>query len=85
MARALVADAAHHVERVAAAARDDDEHHRPLETYRVRELAEMSHDIFDDRSGFAAARRAFVSKERPLPAAQTGTGTAVAPVPARVG
>ena len=68
-----------------AAARDDDEHHRPLETYRVRELAEMSHDIFDDRSGFAAARRAFVSKERPLPAAQTN-GTALgAPVPARVG
>jgi putative two-component system protein, hydrogenase maturation factor HypX/HoxX len=69
-----------------AAARDDDEHHRPLETYRVRELAEMSHDIFDDRSGFAAARRAFVSKERPLPAAQTDAGPALgAPVPARVG
>jgi len=46
----------------------------------------MSHDIFDDRSGFAAARRAFVSKERPLPAAQTDAGTALgAPVPARVG
>ena len=25
--------------------------------YRVRELAEMSHDIFDDRNGFAAARQ----------------------------
>ena len=51
-----------------AAVRDDDERRRPLETYRVRELAEMSHDIFDDRSGFAAARRAFVTKQRAVPA-----------------
>jgi putative two-component system protein, hydrogenase maturation factor HypX/HoxX len=36
--------------------RDHDEQRRPLETYRVRELAEMSQDIFDDRSSFAAAR-----------------------------
>ena len=38
---------------------------RPLEAYRVQELAEMSRDIFDDRHGFAAARRAFVTKQRP--------------------
>jgi putative two-component system protein, hydrogenase maturation factor HypX/HoxX len=48
---------------VKAARRDADERRRPLETYRVRELAEMSHDIFDDRNGFAAARRAFVTKQ----------------------
>jgi putative two-component system hydrogenase maturation factor HypX/HoxX len=45
------------------AARAADERHRPLETYRIRELAEMSHDIFDDRHGFAAARHAFVTKQ----------------------
>lgn len=52
-----------------AAARAADERRRPLETYRIRELAEMSRDIFDDRHGFAAARRAFVTK-RPAPAAE---------------
>lgn len=41
--------------------RDADEHRRPLETYRIRELAEMSHDIFDDRHGFARTRRAFLT------------------------
>jgi putative two-component system hydrogenase maturation factor HypX/HoxX len=46
-----------------AAARAADEQHMPLETYRIRELAEMSHDIFDDRHGFAAARHAFVTKQ----------------------
>jgi putative two-component system protein, hydrogenase maturation factor HypX/HoxX len=46
-----------------AATRAADERHRPLETYRIRELAEMSRDIFDDRHGFAAARRAFVTKQ----------------------
>ncbi|OZM77605.1 hydrogenase maturation protein [Pseudonocardia sp. MH-G8] len=51
-----------------AAARAADEQRRPLETYRVRELAEMSRDIFDDRHGFAAARHAFVTKQ-PSPAA----------------
>jgi putative two-component system hydrogenase maturation factor HypX/HoxX len=51
-----------------AAARDDDERRRPLETYRVRELAEMSHDIFDDRNGFATARNAFITKQRVVPA-----------------
>jgi putative two-component system hydrogenase maturation factor HypX/HoxX len=37
----------------------------PLDVYETRELAEMSRDIFTDRSGFAAARRAFVHKSRP--------------------
>lgn len=50
---------------VKAATRAIDEQRRPLETYRVRELAEMSRDIFDDRHGFAAARHAFVTKQRP--------------------
>ncbi len=44
------------------AARADDERRRPLEAYRIQELAEMSRDIFDDRNGFAAARQAFVTK-----------------------
>ncbi|GAA0920198.1 hydrogenase maturation protein [Pseudonocardia zijingensis] len=52
-----------------AAARAADERHRPLETYRIRELAEMSRDIFDDRLGFAAARHAFVTKQ-PAPTAE---------------
>jgi putative two-component system protein, hydrogenase maturation factor HypX/HoxX len=43
------------------ATRAADEQRRPLETYRVRELAEMSHDIFDDRHGFAHARRSFLT------------------------
>ncbi|WP_127499664.1 hydrogenase maturation protein [Actinoplanes solisilvae] len=37
----------------------------PLEVYEARELAEMSRDLFGDRSGFAAARHAFVTKTRP--------------------
>jgi putative two-component system hydrogenase maturation factor HypX/HoxX len=41
------------------------ERRNPLETYRVRELAEMSRDMFDDRNGFADARRAFVTKRKP--------------------
>jgi putative two-component system hydrogenase maturation factor HypX/HoxX len=41
-----------------------DELRRPLEAYRVQELAEMSRDIFDDRNGFAATRHAFVTKQR---------------------
>lgn len=45
-------------------AREVDERRRPLEAYRVQELAEMSRDMFDDRSGFRAARRAFVRKQR---------------------
>ena len=35
---------------------------KPLDAYRAEELAEMSRDIFDDRHGFADARRAFVTK-----------------------
>ncbi|MFC5992789.1 hydrogenase maturation protein [Pseudonocardia hispaniensis] len=58
--------------------RELDERHRPLETYRIRELAEMSRDIFDDRSGFAAARHAFVTKQKPA----TTTATVPAPRPA---
>lgn len=38
---------------------------KPLEADRVEELAEMSRDIFDDRNGFAEARRAFVTKQKP--------------------
>jgi putative two-component system hydrogenase maturation factor HypX/HoxX len=41
------------------------ERRKPLEAYRVEELAEMSRDIFDDRRGFADARRAFVTKQKP--------------------
>ncbi|BCY05696.1 enoyl-CoA hydratase-related protein [Actinoplanes sp. L3-i22] len=37
----------------------------PLDVYETRELAEMSRDIYTDRSGFTAARGAFVRKERP--------------------
>ncbi|AEV81823.1 formyl transferase [Actinoplanes sp. SE50] len=37
----------------------------PLDVYETRELAEMSRDIYTDRSGFAAARQAFVRKARP--------------------
>jgi putative two-component system protein, hydrogenase maturation factor HypX/HoxX len=44
------------------AAREADERRKPLEAYRVEELAEMSRDMFDDRSGFRAAREAFVYK-----------------------
>ncbi|MEV4638138.1 hydrogenase maturation protein [Actinoplanes sp. NPDC049548] len=36
----------------------------PLDVFEARELAEMSSDMFGDRSGFAAARRAFVTKAR---------------------
>jgi putative two-component system hydrogenase maturation factor HypX/HoxX len=59
------------------ATRAADEQRRPLETYRIRELAEMSRDIFDDRHGFAHARRAFLtgrpaSPPRPEPARRPG-------------
>ncbi|GAB1645100.1 hydrogenase maturation protein [Krasilnikovia sp. MM14-A1259] len=37
----------------------------PLDAYEAQELAEMSLDMFADRSGFAAARRAFVTKAAP--------------------
>jgi putative two-component system hydrogenase maturation factor HypX/HoxX len=55
----------------------------PLEVYEARELAEMSRDMYADRSGFAAARHAFVRKvkatetpARLLPAAATATAKA---------
>ncbi|GAA4923524.1 putative two-component system hydrogenase maturation factor HypX/HoxX [Stackebrandtia albiflava] len=38
---------------------------RPPAYYAAAELAEMAKDFFDDRSGFAAARRAFVGKTAP--------------------
>jgi putative two-component system hydrogenase maturation factor HypX/HoxX len=47
------------------ASRAADERRKPLEAYRTEELAEMSRDIFDDRSSFAAAREAFVTKRKP--------------------
>ncbi len=47
------------------AARAADEQRKPLDAYRAEELAEMSRDIFDDRNGFTAARRAFVTKQKP--------------------
>ncbi len=45
--------------------RESDERRKPLEAYRAEELAEMSRDLFTDRNGFAAARRAFVTKQKP--------------------
>jgi putative two-component system hydrogenase maturation factor HypX/HoxX len=49
-----------------AASRAADEQRRPLEAYRIQELAEMSRDIFDDRHGFADARHGFVTKRKAL-------------------
>ncbi|SDG57011.1 hydrogenase maturation protein [Pseudonocardia oroxyli] len=46
------------------AAREADELRRPLETYRVQELAEMSRDMFDDRYRYAALRHDFVAKAK---------------------
>jgi putative two-component system hydrogenase maturation factor HypX/HoxX len=46
-----------------AEALDRDLGTRPLDAYEARELGEMAQDMFDDRQGFAAARRAFVYKE----------------------
>ncbi|MFC4118112.1 enoyl-CoA hydratase-related protein [Nonomuraea zeae] len=45
-------------------AREADERRKPLDAYRAEELAEMSRDMFDDRSGFRQARRAFVHKAK---------------------
>jgi putative two-component system hydrogenase maturation factor HypX/HoxX len=39
-----------------------DERRKPLDAYRAEELAEMSRDMFDDRSGFRLARQEFVRK-----------------------
>jgi putative two-component system hydrogenase maturation factor HypX/HoxX len=60
------------------ARRSADERRRPLEAYRAQELAEMSRDMFDDRRGFAAARRAFLTRQSP-----GGWHVATTPVPAR--
>jgi putative two-component system hydrogenase maturation factor HypX/HoxX len=57
-------DHARHLERKRRR-RAADERHKPLEAYRIEELAEMSRDLFDDRCGFAAAREAFVTKQKP--------------------
>ncbi|MBE1495902.1 putative two-component system hydrogenase maturation factor HypX/HoxX [Amycolatopsis lexingtonensis] len=59
-------------------ARAADEQHRPLETYRVRELAEMSGDIFDDHRGFAGARRAFLANQ-PVPGTPSKSPAVPAP------
>ena len=37
----------------------------PLAAYEARELAEMSRDLYGDRSGFTAARHDFVTKAKP--------------------
>lgn len=39
---------------------------RPLSYYRTIELSEMARDLFDDRRGFAAKRRAFLRKAAPV-------------------
>jgi putative two-component system protein, hydrogenase maturation factor HypX/HoxX len=39
---------------------------RPLDYFESQELADMARDVYDDRSGFAAARRAFLYKQRPV-------------------
>ena len=46
------------------ATRESDELRRPLETYRVQELAEMSRDMFDDRYRYAELRHDFVAKRK---------------------
>ena len=45
--------------------RSRDERRKPLDAYRTEELGEMSRDMFDNRCGFAEARRAFVLKHKP--------------------
>ncbi|MEV4344387.1 enoyl-CoA hydratase-related protein [Actinoplanes sp. NPDC049596] len=57
----------------------------PLEVYEARELAEMSRDMYADRSGFAAARRSFVLKERAIETPQRllPTWRQTVPAPAR--
>ncbi|MEV6343497.1 enoyl-CoA hydratase-related protein [Actinoplanes sp. NPDC051851] len=59
------ADARESRRRRAAKARRLNAERIPLDVYESRELAEMSRDVYTDRSGFAAARRAFVNKARP--------------------
>lgn len=45
--------------------RERDEARKPLAAYRSEELGQMSRDMFDDRSAFNEARRAFVFKQTP--------------------
>ncbi len=63
------------------AARAAAEARKPLDAYRVEELAEMSRDIFDDRHHFADARRAFVTKEKPTTTPTTSPPTERSPPP----
>jgi putative two-component system hydrogenase maturation factor HypX/HoxX len=60
------------------AALEADARRLPLDAHRVRELAEMRADIFDDRHGFSSARLAFVSKQ---PRADRRPPTTHAPPP----
>jgi putative two-component system hydrogenase maturation factor HypX/HoxX len=53
-----------HVRRAAKARRLEAER-LPLDVYEAREMAETSLDLFEDRSGFADARRAAVTGARP--------------------
>ncbi|MFI7598606.1 enoyl-CoA hydratase-related protein [Actinoplanes sp. NPDC049681] len=59
----------------------------PLDVYESRELAEMSSDMFGDRSGFAAARHAFVTKAKPTttPARLLPAGAKDAARPRQIG
>ncbi len=64
----------------------------PLDVFETRELSEMSRDIYADRSGFAAARGAFVRKDRPaatprqlLLAGNTGPTLVARPRPGNAG
>jgi putative two-component system protein, hydrogenase maturation factor HypX/HoxX len=66
-----------------AARRTQDEQRRPLDSYRAQELGEMSRDIYADRRGFAALRRAFVTK-KPRPAVTTAPAYAEQPGEARI-
>jgi putative two-component system hydrogenase maturation factor HypX/HoxX len=71
--------------RRAAKARRLDGERIPLDVFEMRELAEMSRDIYGDRSGFAAARYAFVTKAKPTGTPERlhfGAGS-TAPVDAR--
>ena len=43
--------------------REQDERRRPLDSYRAAELCEMIQDVYHNRNDFAAARRAFVTKQ----------------------
>jgi len=64
--------------------READERRKPLDAYRAEELAEMSRDLFADRAGFAALRRAFVTRARPTatPGRIAGHRPATCPAPA---